>query len=205
MLSGCLPVRTAITDGIFFCRDYTVVLVLNRNLRLMDRTVIRGAAGCEHDNGVGHFLRLDGHWIVQLCARRVIVVAVALHPVPDLVITRAGPSGEAGGIGPVVQRVFHRAFCGGTRRVYQRQGKAGVLQTSRRRGGGHICYLRLKNRCGGGNRGDDIVLCVDTVRESQAVNDDGLVFPDIFIREMSLRFCAGNVVSGNQTAADGDG
>ena len=162
VVSGFRPVPGPVIDGVLCCRDHAVVIVLDRDRRFMLFAVIGSPAGVELNGEVGHSLRGDSH-CSQRCTRRVVVVAVALHAVPDLVAARAGPSGEAGGIGPVVQRVFHRAFRGGTRRVYQRQGKAGVLQISGCRGRGHLCFIhiRLENRCGGGGGvGDEVVLII---------------------------------------------
>ena len=200
------PVRGRVISKCILClRNHTALVVLDRDGGLVHLAVILDVVGHELDDRCGHSLRVDGHLVGQLCARHIIVVAVALHPVPDIIIARVGAGGEAGGIVGAVHRVLQSAACCVPRHRNQCLGKSGVHQPGGRRGRSYICYLRLKDRRSGGNRGDDFVLCVDIVRESQAVNDDSLVLPDILIREMSLRFRAGNAVAGNQAAADGDG
>ena len=86
------------------------------------------------------------------------MVAVAPHPVPDVVIARVGLSGQGGGIGDVVPGVLHSALRGGSR-LHQRQGIAGVDQAAGRLWRGDIRHLRPEN--GGGDRGgvaDGVVL-----------------------------------------------
>ena len=84
--------------------------------------VVGRAGGGELDGGVGHGLPGDVHFAGQLCARHVIVVAVALHPVPNLVVPRVGAGGEAGGIVGAVHRVLQSAACHGPRCRNQRLG-----------------------------------------------------------------------------------
>ena len=119
--SGFGPVPGPEIDGVLCFRDHAVVAVLDRDRRFVLFAVIGSPTGVELNDGGGHSLRVDGH-CSQLCACRVVVVAVALHAVPDIVTARVGAGGKAGGVGFAVQRVFHCAFRGRARRVYQRQG-----------------------------------------------------------------------------------
>ena len=108
VVSGFRPVPGPVIDGVLCCRDHALVVVLDRDRRFMLFAVIGSPPGVELNGEVGHSLRGDGH-CSQLCACGVVVVAVALHAVPDIVVACAGAGGEAGGVGLAVQRVFHDA------------------------------------------------------------------------------------------------
>ena len=129
----------------------------------MHRAVVGDAVGRELDLRVGHPLPGNGHLIVQLYGGDVIVVAVALHAVPDVVIARVDAGGQAGGEVDAVRGIFHGAACHGAR-FDQGQGIAGIHQISRvcrRRGGYIFCRVdvRLEDGRGGGGGVGNFVVC----------------------------------------------
>ena len=112
LVGSCFrPVRRPVADIVLAIRDDPAMFVLDRDRRLVLLAVIGSAGGVELNFELvrAHRLPGDGHLTCQRFGRHVVVVAVALHTVPDGVITRSGAGGKAGGIGDVVRRVLHDA------------------------------------------------------------------------------------------------